>query len=76
MVPNGTKSNLKTNNMKVSNKLSRRSRRYFFDKKVNNMIYRDLAKGIQEAIDEQIIKKLKEIAKEINNEESLRTDLV
>lgn len=57
--------------MKVSNKLSRRSRRYFFDKKVNNMIYRDLAKGIQEAIDEQIIKKLKEIAKEINNEESL-----
>ena len=49
---------------KVSNKLSRRSKRYMFFKRVTKMMVTTLSKQIQVAIDEQIIEMLKEIAKE------------
>ena len=49
---------------KVSNKLSQRSKRYMFFKRVTKMMVTTLSKQIQVAIDEQIIEMLKEIAKE------------
>jgi hypothetical protein len=49
-------------NLKVSNKLGRRERRYMFNNRVNKMIYRELAKNIQIEIDNQIVSMLKDIA--------------
>jgi len=44
--------------LKVSSKLSRRTRRYMFGKRVDKMITTELAKSIQEEIDNQIIRML------------------
>lgn len=49
-------------NLKVSNKLGRRARRYMFWNRVNKMIVRELAKNIQIEIDNQIVSMLKDIA--------------
>lgn len=49
-------------NLKVSNKLGRRARRYMFGNRVNKMISNELAKQIQIEIDNQIVSMLKDIA--------------
>ena len=43
--------------------MTKRSRRYFFNKKVNKTLYRDLAKKIQEEIDRMIVEQLLEIVR-------------
>ena len=43
--------------------MTKRSRRYFFNKKVNKMIVRELSKNIQEEIDKMIIEQLLEIVR-------------
>lgn len=43
--------------------MTSRSRRYFFYKKVNKMIIKELSKNIQEEIDRQILEEIVNIAK-------------
>ena len=43
--------------------MTKRSRRYFFYKKINKMIVRELSKNIQEEIDRMIVEQLLEIVR-------------
>ena len=45
--------------------MTKRSRRYFFNKKMNKMIFRELSKAIQEEIDHMILEELLKTAKDI-----------
>jgi hypothetical protein len=62
-----------SNKLKVSSKLSRRTKRYMFGKRVGKMISTELAKSIQEEIDNQIVRMLKSMAVGMGGE-NIRVD--